>query len=195
MASFFSGVFLVLALLMFITGIGGLFHPPFLKDKKTGEIPSRSKIFGGSVAATALFFVMAAAIAPRIEPHSARLPQPIIPADLSQESASLIRQSWPLILQECPGLVRYRDDWTMLQAYDNFSTWQAPDHAQRVSIEIQVSETPAKIPPQYRVAGHHCFFEVGRQSRVLSVPKQGCLNLCLDQVEAQTANGKIAVLR
>lgn len=75
------------------------------------------------------------------------------------------------ILDACPGLQRYRQDWFL----------QAMDPAKGTA-EIVINDPVKAMPYDYYATGHHCYFETGgaRTERV-AVWKRPCVSACLGE--------------
>lgn len=92
----------------------------------------------------------------------------------ASESVPSVIYSDPLLKQivdACPGLRKYKTDWTLVQS----------DHDQG-KVEILMGSPLKEMPASYFATGHHCYFEVGgdRPDRV-AVWKRPCVSACLDK--------------
>ena len=112
--------------------------------------------------------------------------EPEVNITIAPETPALIKstveQAWPKIKATCPGLQKYSSDIQFSGIEDNLS--YASENAKRIEIKFRVSESPAKIPGNYRAAGHMCFFSVSPDGKKLNISKSSCASLCTDTEES-----------
>ena len=102
-----------------------------------------------------------------------------VPATLIKSKNEFFsKNDYPKILNACPGLEKYRNDWDF-------------DSLTEKELKIKVKSEPSNTNLiEYRAMGHSCYFTVNQNK--LSIPKDPCASLCL--AESTELNGKNLVI-
>lgn len=102
---------------------------------------------------------------------------PTLPASVSAEERARLERAWPKMLRACPGLAKYYDSLLLKGVTMAFMDEDGFTHTTMTFVR---KEGESRIPKEYRVFGHTCFFGVSRDGNWLVVPKSPCQSLCLD---------------
>lgn len=95
----------------------------------------------------------------------------LLPSSLiTQNNLEFVNNYFPQIQEQCPGLGKYKEDWTFDQVGSRGFT-------------IKVAEKPQNDKLwEYRATSNRCFFDLSDDSSSVSIPKRACASLCKDQL-------------
>jgi len=114
-----------------------------------------------------------------------------VQGNLSPQAKSLAEKSISKIKSVCPGLNKYGNVLVYKGIEDNSS------YANWITIKFDVPDVKSDIPSDYRALGHSCFMDVDLKGETVSIAKNPCKAVCLDQVVDGTMydNGSNLVLK
>lgn len=92
------------------------------------------------------------------------------------------------LMAACPGLEKYRDDWTLVSV-------DVEDAPKASRLKLVMDDRLEHVPGEYYAIGQHCFAEVGgeRPDRV-AVWKRPCVKVCRDVNEDVPTSTLIEIL-
>ena len=102
-----------------------------------------------------------------------------IPDNTPIEVKQLLESNWNKTRLACPGLDKYTEALEFVKIDNNFNYADRPEN-QRAWAEYIIKENQNSTPG-YILTGNHCFLEISRDGKTLSVDKGACKSLCMDK--------------
>lgn len=100
--------------------------------------------------------------------------------ELSPEQVGRVQAAAATLFEKCAALKEYLpdvvDNKAQIYDADGFSEKRDFGWSEFVQFDLLISETPKKVPSEYRASGHHCLFRVSGDE--VAVQKAMCGHIC-----------------
>lgn len=111
----------------------------------------------------------------------------------SKSAKAFVRETWPMVLQNCPGLQSYASDYVITGIDDMHESNYGSD-VRGIGVTIRIMDVPASIPAGFGAGGHTCNYRVTMDKRNIIFEKDVCMEVCKDRNFTHSSSNRVIPL-